>query len=104
MTSRAPSEVTVNIMTEAEFRAFAQRLHGFIRELTSKERLFLTAILARASSRGPIEMDLPDWDSEWTVAGELAFSIWQSMAVAGQSIGLNPQAIPASEEILPDQR
>ncbi|HZT97045.1 MAG TPA: hypothetical protein VFB34_09430 [Chloroflexota bacterium] len=84
-------------LTEAEFRAFSERLYGFARELTAKERFFLTAILARASTRSDRDVDTWWTDPEWSLSAELAFSIWQSMHSPRQSIGTNPQALPPSE-------
>ncbi|HLJ68487.1 MAG TPA: hypothetical protein VKX16_14125 [Chloroflexota bacterium] len=84
-------------MTEAEFRVFADRLHQFALTLSRKERLFLMAILARASSRGDSDVETDPSDPEWAISAELAFSIWQSMSSLGRSIGANPLPLPATE-------
>jgi hypothetical protein len=95
--------MAVDALTEAEFRAFSERLHGFAQDLAPKERLFLMAILARASSRGDSDIVPSYWDAEWAVSGELAFAIWQSMSSPRRSISLNPQALPLSQERTIDQ-
>ena len=86
-----------NAMTEAEFRLFADRLHQFTLGLSRKERLFLMAILARASTRGDSDNEPALSDPEWAISAELAFSIWQSMSTLGRSIGVNPLPLPATE-------
>jgi hypothetical protein len=91
-------------MTEAEFRAFAERLHGFTRNLEPEERRFFTAILARASARSDPYIDPYPSDPEWTVCAELAHSIWQSMRSPYGPISVNPQPLPSNDHRSCDQR
>jgi hypothetical protein len=86
------------VLTEAEFREFSERLHAFARGLPPRERLFLTAILARASSRWDAHADQYLSDAEWAISAELAYSIWRSMFDPAESITVNPQPIPQVHE------
>jgi len=86
----------MDAMTEAEFRAFAERLNGFAEDLAPNERHFLTTILARASIRLQPDLDPYSLGPDSSICTELAFSIWRSMSE--RSIGANPHPIDRTME------
>jgi hypothetical protein len=86
--------MTVAVLTEAEFRVFAEELEAFSRQLTVKERSFLTTILVRATVAMSIELPGDRDSPDTAMQANLAYALWQSMASPGQALSRNPQPIP----------
>jgi hypothetical protein len=78
------------VLTEAEFRAFAEKLEAFANQLTAKERDFLTGILMGATVA--MTLDLPGHpdSGDGAVQTNLAFALWQSTVSLERAFSRNP--------------
>jgi hypothetical protein len=77
-------------LTEAEFRAFADELEAFSRQLTAKERSFLTSILVRATVAMALELPGDADSPDTAMQANLAYALWQSMAAPDSGVTRNP--------------
>ena len=78
-------------LTEPEFRRFGERLEGFVRTLTPKERSFLTAILVRATLSGSLDLPSAGSHPDAALCADLAYALWMASLAPEQAITRNPQ-------------
>lgn len=94
----------MTILTNTEFRLFAEQLELFARGLRPRERAFLTSILLRAITGDPHDLLTFGPDQDSGIATGLAFALWRSGQLSDDLISLNPQPLPERNTITPVER